>query len=517
MTGEGREGLPEGWVETTLGDVVDYGRTEKAEPHEIPADAWVLELEDIEKDSSKIVQRATFQERDSRSTKNRFLAGDVLYGKLRPYLNKVVLADGDGYCTTEIIPIKAGANLDGRFVFYWLKHPEFLRYVSTVSHGMNMPRLGTDAGREAPFILAPLPEQIRIADKLDALLTRVEAGRERLERVPKLVKQLRQAVLSAAVSGELTREWRGGGDAEWEEKPLNQVALSRLGKMLDQSKNTGTLTPYLRNVNVRWFGFQLDDVASLRVEDAERTALSVKRGDVLICEGGEPGRCAVWNGEDGQFVYQKALHRVRVGSELNADWLTFCLKHAADSGRLEDYFTGTTIKHFTGASLAQFLLPLPPLPEQAEIVRRVEALFALADRLEQRYAAALAAFERLTPALFAKAFRGELVPQDPADEPASVLLERIRAQRAAEGQKPKRGRKPGKAAGEDGAEPKRRGRPPKAQAEGAGEVAEPKRRGRPPKARTIPTALNEQEAVRLLQERGQARAEGSRQVGLFED
>ena len=97
---------PSSWEQCQLGDVVDYGTTQKAEPEEIPSDAWVLELEDIEKDTSKVLQRVTFAHRQSKSTKNRFAIGDVLYGKLRPYLNKVIRADQDGYCTTEIVPLK---------------------------------------------------------------------------------------------------------------------------------------------------------------------------------------------------------------------------------------------------------------------------------------------------------------------------------------------------------------------------------------------------------------------------
>lgn len=178
---------------------------------------------------------------------------------------------------------------------------------------------------------------------------------------------------------------------------------------------------------------------------------------------------------------------------------------------------------------------LPSLQEQAEIVRRVEALFSIADRLEARYQSALASFDRLTPALLAKAFRGELVPQDPNDEPASVLLERIRAQRAAEGSKPKRGR--GAAPG-SAEEPKRRGRPPKAQAEAgeqdasveaaaqAPDIQPPCRRGRPPKARpeaqapapaAIPKASSYEDAVRKLEALKLERAGGTRQVSLFDE
>jgi len=200
--------LPVGWQRCLLGDVVDYGKTQKAEPAAISDDSWVLELEDIEKDSSRLLSRLSFAERQSKSTKNAFNKGDVLYGKLRPYLNKVLLADGPGYCSTEIIPLPSGEVMAPGYLFHWLKSPEFLGYTEEVSHGINMPRLGTEAGRKAPFVLAPLNEQHRIAAKLDTTLASVDACRQRLDGVAAILKRFRQAVLSAATSGELTREWR---------------------------------------------------------------------------------------------------------------------------------------------------------------------------------------------------------------------------------------------------------------------------------------------------------------------
>jgi type I restriction enzyme S subunit len=200
--------LPSSWEKCRLGDIVDYGSTQKVESDEIPDDAWVLELEDIEKDTSKVLQRVTFAQRRPKSTKNRFAFGDVLHGKLRPYLNKVVRADQDGYCTTEIVPLKPSEAIDGGYLFYCLKHPTFLEYVTSVSHDLNMPRLGTEAGKEAPLVLAPLNEQKRIAGKLDAVLARVNTCRARLDRVPAILKRFRHAVLAAATSGKLTEEWR---------------------------------------------------------------------------------------------------------------------------------------------------------------------------------------------------------------------------------------------------------------------------------------------------------------------
>ncbi len=200
--------LPSTWLSLKLGDVLAYGKTEKAEPEEIAPETWVLELEDVEKDTTKVLQHLTFAERQSKSTKNKFNAGDVLYGKLRPYLNKVTFADRPGVCTTEIVPIKPNEAVHGRYLFHWLRHPAFLTYVTEVSHGVNMPRLGTDAGRDAPFVLAPKAEQKRVADKLDTVLTRVDAVNTRLARVAPLLKRFRQSVLAAATSGRLTEDWR---------------------------------------------------------------------------------------------------------------------------------------------------------------------------------------------------------------------------------------------------------------------------------------------------------------------
>jgi type I restriction enzyme S subunit len=270
--------------------------------------------------------------------------------------------------------------------------------------------------------------------------------------MPAILRKFREAVLEAAVSGRLTEVWRRENKKSfnWERVVLSDVAESRLGKMLDKVKNRGDLRPYLRNINVRWFVFDLSDIQELRVSPAEASELAVAQGDVLVCEGGEPGRCAVWRGPEGQYIYQKALHRVRAGPSLIPEWICYCLKNAATSGRLEASFTGTTIKHLTGVSLAGFDFRLPPIAEQIEAKRRVEELLALADQLEAKYRAAVERVERLTPSVLAKAFRGELVPQDPEDEPASVLLERIRAESSAEDRSGSAGRSPGRRAGTGG-------------------------------------------------------------------
>jgi type I restriction enzyme S subunit len=180
---------------------------------------------------------------------------------------------------------------------------------------------------------------------------------------------------------------------------------------------------------------------------------SIKDGDLLVCEGGEPGRCAVWNRGSNDLIFQKAIHRIRLNGEVSPHWVAFNIKNDAASGELEQYFTGSGIKHLTGRSLATYSLQLPPLEEQLEIVRRIDALFKLADTIEIRVATAARRADKLTQSILAKAFRGELVPSEAElarregreYESASVLLERIRANRADQASVPARRRKPRKA------------------------------------------------------------------------
>lgn len=163
----------------------------------------------------------------------------------------------------------------------------------------------------------------------------------------------------------------------WTVAPLSAVAKLQLGKMLDKARNTGTLTlPYLRNINVRWGSFDLDDLFSMRFTPDEAQKFLIRDGDVMVCEGGEPGRAAVWRHGCTDIVFQKAIHRIRPHKLLLPDWVAFFLRYSAESGTLQDHFTGTTIKHLPGQALAAIEIPLPPLPEQRRIVAGIEALFA---------------------------------------------------------------------------------------------------------------------------------------------
>ncbi|MFA7346598.1 MAG: restriction endonuclease subunit S [Desulfurivibrionaceae bacterium] len=162
--------LPKGWGWTRLGNVTDYGFSEKAEPGSVSEDTWILELEDVEKDTSKLLQKVRVADRQFRSSKNVFSKGDVIYGKLRPYLDKVIVADENGICTTEMVPLKGYAHIASQYLRLVMKSPCFIRYANDSTHGMNLPRMGTEKARLALFPITSKAEQHRIVAKVDELM-----------------------------------------------------------------------------------------------------------------------------------------------------------------------------------------------------------------------------------------------------------------------------------------------------------------------------------------------------------
>jgi type I restriction enzyme S subunit len=447
--------LPEEWISTQLGQAIDYGKCEKINPDELSSETWVLELEDIEKDSSKIIQTLTFSERQSKSTKNIFNAGNVLYGKLRPYLNKVVIAKRAGVCTTEIIPLDGGKYLHNNYLFHWLKHPLFTQYVTTVGYGVNMPRLGTKEGNEAPFVLAPLAEQQQIAQRLDELLAQVDTIKARLNAIPAILKRFRQSVLSAAVSGKLTEEWRSNNnytDPWLELKVKNIVTKVEAGKSLKCIETPPQNDEYgiIKISAVTWGIFDENESKTLPNRNLFIEDRRVNEGDFLISRAntiellGNP--VIVEKVTKNLMLSDKVLRLVM--DDKNKKWLSLFLRSSVGRYEIESRSTGNqlSMRNIGQSSLLDIDLPKPSDKEQEEIVRRVDQFFTFADQIEQRVNDAKARVDKLTQSILAKAFRGELTADWRAEHPelisgensAEALLAKIQAAKAAlEGKKKK--------------------------------------------------------------------------------
>lgn len=209
---------------------------------------------------------------------------------------------------------------------------------------------------------------------LKGLLTPTDAN----EQIP---RELLDMTSSSSVVGPSEQDWPLPSNWIWAR--CAWLGEARLGKMLDASKNKGELRPYLRNINVRWHRFDLSDVLAMRVEERELDRITVRNGDLVICEGGEPGRAAIWDRSD-EFVIQKALHRFRCGPHVMPEYMLFCLEHDFFSGRLARYYTGATIKHLTGKALAEYAIPLPPINEQRRILRASRALSSVVTSLRDQ-------------------------------------------------------------------------------------------------------------------------------------
>mgnify|MGYP000854375059 FL=1 len=159
----------------------------------------------------------------------------------------------------------------------------------------------------------------------------------------------------------------------WERVKLGDVTDSCLGKMLDQRKNKGTYKPYLANVNVRWGAFDLDNLQEMKFEDDEDERYGIKYGDLIICESGEPGRCAIWKEQLPNMKIQKALHRLRVNEEMDYRYVYYWFLLAEKQGALKQYYTGATIMHMPGQKLKEVVIDKPPLDVQRKIGDYLEA------------------------------------------------------------------------------------------------------------------------------------------------
>ena len=218
----------------------------------------------------------------------------------------------------------------------------------------------------------------------------------------------------------------------WEWVTLQTIATSSLGKTLDKAKNKGDLKPYLCSINVYWDGIDLTTVKEARLEENELPKYLLRPGDLLICEGGDVGRSAVWESTQ-EMYYQNALHRVRFYGGINPHYFQLLLECYKGNQILDAYSKGMTIKHLVQTALNTIVFPLPPLSEQNRIVDAVNRLLPYLhsyDRAEQKLSALNTGFpEALKKSILQEAVQGKLVPQDPSDEPAEALLERIRAEK----------------------------------------------------------------------------------------
>lgn len=435
--------LPDGWLEVSLETIVDILDSQRA-----PLNSYEREKRTNGKSTDQLFPYygATGQVGyvdDYIFNESLVLLGEDGVPFFDPLRHKAYRVEGKCWVNNHAHVLRAKSEVsDGHYIASYLNSFDYTGFVS----GTTRLKLTQAAMRTIPVPLPPLNEQKRIADKLDVLLAQVDACSERLGRMPQIIKRFRQAVLVAATSGALTEEWRNTGTPEWRHVCLADISDIQGGVTKDSKKQQAAdeEVPYLRVANVQRGYLDLNEIKTIRIPSNKITSILLEPGDILFNEGGDIdklGRGWIWEGQIPRCSFQNHVFRVRLFSKSDQPkYISWWGNSRGIEYFLRQGKQTTNLASINKTMLGNLPVSLPPPEEQQEIVRRVETLFAFADHLEARYTAAHTQVENMTPSLLAKAFCGELVPQDPNDEPANELLKRIKEQKLNEPEQKRRPR-----------------------------------------------------------------------------
>lgn len=374
-------------------------------------------------------------------------AGDVLLNITGASIGRVTLAPDEfegARVNQHVCIIRPNEALDARFLNAYLSSPALQRQIWNDNFGVTRQALTKQQILDFKVPVPPRSEQIRIVNQLHTLLTRIQCCNNRFDAIPALLKRFRQAVLDAATSGRLTEEWRelaGSTLDSWNTVPVGDLITgiqAGLNVTCEERPPLSTEKGLVKISAVTWGRFDEDESKTLPADSAVSERVRIQSGDFLISRANTlelVGACVIVEEISRNLYLSDKVLRLLVAEELKP-WLLFCLRSRAGRQQIESLASGNqlSMRNLSQANLKSILIPVPTVKEQAEIIRRVKAMFALADRIEARASAARFQTRRLAPLTLAKAFRGELVPQDPDDESASDLLNRIAV---AQSQKPK--------------------------------------------------------------------------------
>ncbi len=434
--------LPEGWAVTILGEIGDYlnGRAFKASEWS-RSGRPIIRIQDLTGSKSK---PNFFKGR----VEERYvvLPGDFLISWAAT-LGAYIWAGPEGVLNQHIF--KVHSKIDQKFHYYLANR--ILEELYQHTHGSGMVHITKGRFDNIPVPIPPLAEQKRVVKKVEALLVCVNAARERLAKAPAILKRFRQTVLAAACSGRLTKDWRVlSGSSEEGELPDTWRSIdageayvdARYGTSMKCDRNQKGV-PVLRVPNIAAGIINLSDLKYASFTKKELVSLAVREGDIVICRTNGSleliGKAAVIPKLDREYTFASYLIRVRVdGAILLPRYFHVFLSSPLGRDIIEELARSTAGQFNLNLEILRNLpIPLPPLDEQHEIVHRVEALFKLADAIEKRIAAATIQADKLTQAILAKAFRGELAlteaelaRREGRDyETAAQLLARIKAER----------------------------------------------------------------------------------------
>ncbi|MER7889424.1 hypothetical protein ABTX15_06345 [Micromonospora sp. NPDC094482] len=400
-----------------LGECVYVATRPKAEPSEIAGEAWLLELEDIERDTGRLLQRVTKAERAPKSEKTRFLAGDILYGKLRPYLNKVIQATEDGYCSTEIVPLRAPHALDSRYLYYWMQHPTFRDYANVASQGTNMPRVSPARLRDAPFLFASTQRQRFVTDYLDDVFLRIEAIRNAVARIPGTLDVI-WAHLAERTFDELS-----------ERGPTVRLkdVVTRANYGTSKKSSREGKVPVLRMGNLQDGEIDWSDLV-YSSDDAEIDKYSLNEGDLLFNRTNSPelvGKTAVFRGSRNA-VFAGYLIRLQLADHVLPEYVSVLLNSPLGRAYCRNVkVDGLSQSNINLRNLLDFRFTLPSVGRQEAVVNRLMAAKGHVRRLQQAGMEILEGLPNVRDIALQRAFAELPSSRSAFDETDSLLLEEI--------------------------------------------------------------------------------------------
>ena len=290
-------------------------------------------------------------------------AGTVIVGR-KGTINNPIFVNEPFWNVDTAFGLEANRDiLYPKYLFYFCKNFDFESLNTTVT----IPSLTKNNLLKVNIPIVALEEQIKIAAELDTIQSAIDNKKQQLSLLDEAVKSK-----FVEMFGDVIQNTKN-----WELKNFPEIAKSRLGKMLDSKKQTGKEKyPYLANFNVQWFRFNLENLNEMDFSEADRIEFSLKDGDLLVCEGGEVGRCAVWHNQIENCFFQKAVHRVRLNKELiHPDYMAFWFKFRSDFNSFDDIVgSKATIAHLTGEKLKLLTIPVPPLDLQNQFAAFVQQI-----------------------------------------------------------------------------------------------------------------------------------------------
>ncbi|MEJ8756796.1 restriction endonuclease subunit S [Pontibacter sp. H259] len=420
--------LPEGWVEVELSEINQ--EVSKVIPESTPDEYFnYIDIASVDNEKNIVTDAKSILGSDAPSRARQLVKkGDIVFSTVRTYLKNIAFItdkyDGS-VASTGFAVIRPLDIIEGKFVFYYTLSDFFLEPLNQLQRGISYPAVKSSVVFGQSIPLPPLAEQRRIVAKLDEVFQHLDILKAKLERVPELLKNIRQAVLTQAVSGKLT------DTDEYEITSLgNQLIDIKYGTSQKSDYEIDGV-PVLRIPNIKDGEIDSTDLKFSILEEKDYEKLSLLEGDVLVIRSNGSlsivGQSAIIRKDHERFAYAGYLIRLRTKQELDPEFLNLIFGSNYVRAQIIDKARSTTgVNNINTDELKSLNIPLPPLEEQREIVNRIKTLFAKVEIIEANYSSFKEKIDKLPQAILSKAFRGELLPQDPNHEPASALLNKIK-------------------------------------------------------------------------------------------